>query len=69
MMIRVPDFEDPEVTKFFNTLIRELDRVATDYMQVRSANNSLLLYSPSLKVFEIKVSDTGVITATQVAGT
>jgi hypothetical protein len=68
MTIKVPDFKDPDVTKFFVTVVRELDRVQRASMSSNTANNSLLLYSPSLKVYEIKVSDTGVITATHVQG-
>jgi hypothetical protein len=68
-MMKVPNFKDPEVTKFLVEFIREQDRMGKFNMSNVSANKSLLLFSPSMKVFEITVSDTGVITATKVAGT
>lgn len=68
-MMKVPQFQDPEVTKFLTEYLRELDRTNKDVLKLSTANKSLLLYSPSLKVFEIKVSDAGVISATKVAGT
>jgi hypothetical protein len=68
-MLKVPNFKDPEVTKFLIEYFRETERTDKDYMRATTGNKSLLLYSPSLKVFEIKVSDTGVITATKVSGT
>ena len=69
MTIKVPNFKDPDVTKFLVEYLREVDRTDKENMSNVTANKSLLLYSPSLKVFEIKVSDTGVITATKVSGT
>jgi hypothetical protein len=68
-MMKVPNFKDPEVTKFLIEMLRDFDRSDKDNMSLTTANRSLLLYSPSLKVFEIKVSDTGVISATKVSGT
>lgn len=68
-MMKVPVFKDPEVTKFLVEFLREQDREAKSIMSNVTANKSLLLYSPSLKVFEIKVSDAGAITATKVSGT
>ena len=68
-MMKVPQFKDPEVTKFLIELLRENERTDKDYMRATTGNKSVLLYSPSLKVFEIKVSDAGVITATKVSGT
>lgn len=68
-MIKVPQFQDTNITKFLNDLVKNIDDTNNGKMSLNTANKSLLLYSPSLKVFEIKVSDTGVITATKVSGT
>lgn len=68
-MMKVPNFKDPDVTKFLTEMLREFDRTDKQVLSAITANKSLLLYSPGLKVFEIKVSDTGVITATKVSGT
>lgn len=68
-MKKIPEFQDPQVAKFMTEFMREFDSKDKEYLKLGSANRSLLLYSPSLKVFEIKVSDTGVITATKVSGT
>jgi hypothetical protein len=66
---KIPEFKDPEISKFMTEFMREFDSKDKEYLKLGTANRSLLLYSPSLKVFEIKVSDTGVITATKVSGT
>jgi hypothetical protein len=68
-MMRVPNFKDLEVTKFLSEMLREFDRSDKEVLSAITANRSVLLYSPSKKVFEITVSDTGVITATKVSGT
>jgi hypothetical protein len=68
-MMKVPNFKDPDVTKFLTEMLRDFDRSDKGVMSAITANKSLLLYSPSLKVFEITVSDTGVLTATKVSGT
>jgi hypothetical protein len=67
--MKVPNFQDPEVTKFLVEFIREQEKREKDFLKSFTANKSVLLFSPSLKVFEVTVSDTGVITATKVQGT
>lgn len=67
--MKVPNFKDPEVTKFLIEMLRDFERSDKEVLSSITANRSVLLYSPSLKVFEIKVSDTGTITATKVSGT
>ena len=67
-MMKVPQFKDPAVTKFFTEYIRELDRQGKDVLHSNTANRSVLLYSPSKFVFEITVDDLGAITATKVSG-
>ena len=68
MTIKVPNFKDPDVSKFLVEFIREQDRTDKEFMSSITANRSLLLYSPSKFVFEIKVSDAGILTATKVSG-
>jgi hypothetical protein len=67
-MMKVPTFKEAGLTDFLNKLMIELDRAENDNLSSVTANNSLLLLSPSKKVFEVKVSDTGVLTATKVQG-
>jgi len=69
MTMKVPNFKDPDVTKFLTEMLREFDRTDKQVLSAVTGNKSVLLYSPSLKVFEIKVSDAGAITATKVSGT
>ena len=65
----VPEFKDPEVTKFMNTLLREVDQRDKERLSSITANKSLLLITPdTTKVYEVTVSNVGVITATKVAG-
>jgi len=66
--MRIPKFEDPEVTQFMVEFMRDQERVNRGKLNAEAANRSVLLYSPSKKVYEIKVDDAGVITATKVAG-
>jgi hypothetical protein len=66
--MKVPNFDDPELTKFLVQWDLELQRMKRDQLSAISGNRSLLLYSPNASVFEITVSDLGVITATKVAG-
>ena len=66
--MRVPTFNDPEITRTFNDLLKELEDFKREILSSVTANRSLLLYSPGKKVFEITVSDAGVITATKVSG-
>ncbi len=61
-------FKDPEVTRFLTEFLREQERTQKEVLSSITANRSLLLYSPSQKVYEIKVSDAGALTATLVAG-
>jgi hypothetical protein len=66
--MKVPNFKEPEVTKFLEQFQLDLDRKRANLLNANTANKSILLYSPSKKVFEITVSDAGVITATKVQG-
>ena len=67
-MITVPNFKDPEVAQFLIQLMRELDSSNKTVLKNNTGNNSLLLLSPSLKVFEVKVSDAGALTVTKIQG-
>ena len=60
-MMKVPAFKDPEVTKFFIELMREMDRSSKDKISAVTANHSVLLISPSKKVFEVTVTDAGAL--------
>lgn len=65
----VPKFEDPELTRFLEELLKEVTQRDKDRLSSSTANHSLLLISPSKKVFEVTVSDTGVLAVTKVSGT
>jgi hypothetical protein len=67
-MLRVPDFKEPGLTDFLTRVLEERDRVTSSLMSRQSANNSVLLYSPSMKVYELKVNDAGAVSATLVSG-
>lgn len=64
-MMRVPQFKDPDVTKFLTEMIRDFDRSDKDVMNSNTANKSLLLYAPDGSVWEIKVGNTGTLSATR----
>lgn len=66
--MRVPKFEDPEVYKFMLQVDQEMRRIDRDSLSQAKANRSVLLYSPSKKVYELKVDDSGVVITTLVAG-
>jgi hypothetical protein len=63
-MMRVPQFKDPEMTKFVTELLREIDRSDKDNLSSVTANHSVLLISPSKKVFEVTVTDAGALVVT-----
>jgi hypothetical protein len=67
-MIKVPNFKDPEVTKFLIQLVQQLDQTDIDNLSSVTANASLLLHSPSAKTFSVTVSDTGTLVVTKVQG-
>jgi hypothetical protein len=67
-VIKVPEFKEPGLTDFLIRVEAERNRDLGNLVSAISGNRSLLLLSPSKKVYEIKVSDAGAITATLVAG-
>jgi len=68
MVVKVPPFKEPGLSTFLTDMVKERDRLLATRLSSLTANKSLLLFSPSEKVYEIKVDDAGVITATLVAG-
>jgi len=64
MPVKVPNFQDPAVSKFLIELLRDFDRSDKDVLSSTTGNHSLLLISPSKKVFEVTVSDAGVLSVT-----
>jgi len=66
--MRVPNFQDPDVTKFLIEMDRDLERDKRNYLSTTTANHSVLLLSPSKKTYEITVNDAGVLVATLVQG-
>jgi len=66
--MRIPKFEDPEVTKFMIEFMRDQERVNRNKLDAETANRSVLLYSPNKKVYEVTVNDAGVLVITKVAG-
>lgn len=67
--MRVPNFKDVELTKYLNEWDREIQGIRKEALSGVTGNRSLLLYSPSLKVFEVTVTDAGALVVTKVAGT
>lgn len=64
--MRVPNFKDPEVTKFLVQWNQELEQQRKDLLSRITANHSVLLQSPSSKIYEVTVSDAGALTVTLV---
>jgi hypothetical protein len=67
-MMKVPALDDPNLVKFLNELLREVDQRDKERLSSIRGNRSLLLYSPSTLVFEVKVSDAGALSVTKVSG-
>jgi len=65
--MRIPKFEDSEVTKFMVEFLRDQERTNRGKLNAETANRSVLLYSPSKKVYEVTVNDSGVLVATKVS--
>lgn len=67
-MRSVPKFKEPELTRFLEDLLKEVTIRDKDKLYASKANHSVLLLSPSLKTYEIKIDDAGVLSATLVQG-
>ena len=67
-MMKVPKFQDPEVAKFLTEMLKEFEKSDKDVLSSVTGNRAVLLYSPSKYVFEVKVSDAGVLSVTKVSG-
>lgn len=67
-MMKVPIFQDPEVSKFLTEMLKEAEKSNKDVLSSVTGNRSVLLYSPSKYVFEVKVSDAGALSVTKVSG-
>lgn len=65
-MMKVPVFKEPGLTRFLTDMSKEVQLFRIETMSRTQANNSLLLISPSNKIFEVKVDDAGVLTATKI---
>lgn len=66
--MRIPNFKEPELTKFLTEWDREIDRLRKDALSKVTANQSVLLQSPGNKVWEVTVTDAGALVLTKVAG-
>ena len=67
-MAKVPTFVDPGLTDYLSRMLVERDRLLAGKLSATTANKSILLYSPSEKVYEVTVSDAGALVVTLVAG-
>ena len=69
MPVKVPEFQDPAVSKFLIQLLRDFDRSDKDVLSSVTGNHSVLLIAPNKKVFEVTVTNAGalVVTAAEVS--
>jgi len=65
--MKVPIFQVPGLTDYLSRTATAQERADMDKLSKITANHSLLLQSSGGKVWEVKVSDTGVLSTTQVA--
>lgn len=65
-MIRVPNFKDPEVTKFLTNFVKDFEDTKKLYLSRITANRSILLISENGEVFRVTVSNSGVLQTDQV---
>lgn len=66
--MRIPNFKEPGLSKFLSDLQSELKREHTNSVSKVTANHSVLLQSPSDKIYEVTVNDSGVLVVTHVQG-
>lgn len=66
--MRVPQFKDPELTKYLVEMDREVQRNKRDSMSTISANKSVLLFAPDLSVWEVTITNAGVLQAVKIQG-
>ena len=66
--MRIPNFKDPDLTRYLTEWDREIQKNKRDALSAIGGNKSILLFSPSLKVFEVTVTDAGALVVTKVSG-
>jgi hypothetical protein len=66
--LRVPQFAVPQLSHFFEEVIGAMERDHNSKLNKDEANHSLLLMAPNESVWEVTVSDTGLLSTTKVAG-
>jgi hypothetical protein len=64
--MRVPNFKDQELTRFLTNWSKEIDDQSKEFLNKTTANHSVLLQSPSDKIYEITVNDAGALVVTLV---
>lgn len=65
--MKVPNFKDPDITKFLVEWDLEIRRMKDDQLSAIKGNRALLLISPDKSVFEVTVTDLGALTITKIA--
>lgn len=69
MKVAIPPFPTvPGLETILNALSHEIDHLGTKTISNIRANDSLLLQAPDGSVWEIKVGNTGTISAVKVSG-
>lgn len=65
--MKTPVFREPGLTDYLTRAFEEQDRNRSETLSKVTANHSLLLQSPSNKIYEVTVSDAGALVITLVA--
>lgn len=68
MTTKVPPFKEPGLSDFLRRQVEERDRLLALKLDNSAGNHSVILISPSLKAYEVTVSDAGALVVTLVAG-
>jgi hypothetical protein len=68
-MARIPEFKEPGLTRFLIDMNDRSEEDRANKLSKITANHSLLLQSPSGKVYEITISDAGALVYTLISDT
>lgn len=64
---KAPNFEDPTLTRHFDRVVADISRELQSRVTKTEAAESILLISPSGKVYKITVDDAGSLITTELA--
>lgn len=67
--LRIPNFQDPELTKFFTAWVKDQENQNKSFLSNTGANYSVMLQSPDNSVYSVSVDNNGNVNVSTVVRT